>query len=794
MKTFLDRLYKGMMNRTADPAGFEFWLEKLESGEMNETQVISGFLASEELLDQFSATELGDEAFIANVYSRVFNREPDSEGLSYWLEQIDKGLGREDFVLSVLDSEEHSTLLGQIDSAVTNIYLGMLDRVPEEAGFKYWSKQLHDGEMDELGLIEQFMSSREFVTGVDTNVSDASFLAEAYGRILAREVDSDGLEYWSERLSEGMERAEFIQLLLHSDEFLSRDFENVEFDATPYTPSVFQYGVASGDPTSTSVILWSHISTDQETAEYRVEVSKSADFSEILSSVDGVTSASDDFTTKVDFTGLEPGEEYYYRFIFDGETSDIGRTKTLPEGDVSQVDLAVFSCANYPGGFFNAYAEAATHSYDALIHLGDYIYEYGVGEYATETADQTGRNPSPATELLTAEDYSQRYKQYHTDGDLQALRATAPLIAIWDDHETANDSYVLGAENHDPLTEGSWEDRKAIALDAYYNWMPIREPASEDVGLEEAYRSFDFGDLLSLHMLETRIVARDESRGDLGSAITEKLTAYATDASGALLAQDMVSVLNVDLTTASEMLAGGFAQDSDAVLQVGVGALMLEAADPERELMGEEQLVWLADEVATSDATWQVLGQQVLMNQMYIPAPLLTDTTGETLLAYGTILQKQALGAELTEEEVALLDAPKVPYNLDSWDGYIQEREVLASILENTNAVVLAGDTHNAWYADVNSIVTGETFAKQFATPGVSAPGLEEYLAGADPDLVASLWTGLVEGLDYANTENRGYLELSFTEQAVSGNWVYVDTVDTRDYTVTQHVETYDLF
>lgn len=559
----------------------------------------------------------------------------------------------------------------------------------------------------------------------------------------------------------------------------------------------FQYGVASGDPTQEAVILWTHLTTQAASEEVKVEVSLDAEFSQVIDTRTTVADTADDHTVKVDLDGLDAGQTYYFRFTAaDGSVSDVGRTKTLPEGDVEQVDLAVFSCANFPAGFFNPYAEAATRKdYDALIHLGDYIYEYGEGGYATEQADALGRQPSPSNELVSASDYSLRYKQYHSDDDLQDLRASAPMIAIWDDHETANDSYRDGAENHDPATEGDWATRRDTALEAYYNWMPIREASGPEASLLEGYRSFDFGDLLSLHMLETRLLGRDETRGDLGSALTGKLTGYASDTTMQTLINDLsrFGKLPAGTDLADPATLQALAQNNDLLVQTAVTALMAEAQDPERSLMDDEQLGWLSSEVASSPATWQVLGQQVLMNQMYLPAPLLTDTTGEVVAEYAVLMQKLAQGIELNERETALLNAQKLPYNLDAWDGYAAAREQIGAIMEDSNAIVLAGDTHNAWYSDVNSQQSGETFAKQFATPGVSAPGLESYLADVDPDLVARLYTTFVDGLDYADTSQRGYLDLTFTDDEVSGDWVFVDNIESRDYQASSHTETHAL-
>lgn len=683
-----------------------------------------------------------------------------------------------------------------MQAQLTNLYYGLLNRAPDENGFEFWLDHLDRGTLSFENVVESFLASREFVTAQDTNTTNRAFVEMVYEQVLDRSSDDAGRGYWLSQLDAGLSRAGFVAGVIQSDEFTTDQTLTLDFVPGAYEASAFQYGIASGDPTSESVILWTHVTTDSAEDVVTVQVATDESFENLIGEQTATATASEDYTVKIDYQGLNPGTEYYYRFVTsDGETSSVGRTKTLASGDVSQVDLAVFSCANYPAGFFNPYAEAAVRKeYDALIHLGDYIYEYGVGEYATENAAEYGRMPSPSHEILTATDYSERYKQYHSDGDLQDLRASAPLIAIWDDHETANDSYVTGAENHDPATEGEWLTRRDVALEAYYNWMPIREQQAESESLESAYRSFDFGDLLSLHVLETRLVARDETRGDLPlTAIPEKFETYA--ANPAILVSDLnaYAVLpeGTDLTDPTTIAS--LSANTDLVAQTAISALMAEAQDPNRSLLGDEQLSWLASEVNTSDATWQVLGQQVLMNQMYLPSALLLDQSGTATQAFGVILQKLASGIELTDTETALYNSTKLPYNLDAWDGYIAEREAVASILEGTNAVVLAGDTHNAWYGDVKSQVTGETFAKQFATPGVSAPGLERLFANEDPAAVAALWTSLVDGLQYADTSNRGYLDISFTEEAATGTWVYVDTVGTTDYKTSTHTETYSL-
>lgn len=680
---------------------------------------------------------------------------------------------------------------------LAKLYHGLLDRAPDERGFEFWLEGLNTGSFTLEGVIGSFLSSREFVSAVDTNTTDAEFVEMVYSRLLNRSADQDGRNYWLSELGTGeISRSGFVASVLESEEYTATPLPALAFEPGAYEPSAFQFGVASGDPTANAVVLWTHVSTAEASEAITVQVATDESFENVVGAQTATATASQDYTVKVDFQGLDAGTEYFYRFVAaDGEMSSTGRTKTLPSGDVSQIDLAVFSCANYPAGFFNAYAEAAVRKeYDALLHLGDYIYEYGTGEYATDNAAQYGRIPSPTHEILTANDYSLRYKQYHSDGDLQDLRASAPMIAIWDDHETANDSYQTGAENHDVATEGDWLTRRDTALEAYYNWMPIREPGNDGTGLENAYRSFDFGDLLSLHMLETRLIARDPTRGDLPlTAIPNKFASYAADPT--VLVADLTNYATLpegtDLTDPATL--GALSANTDLLVQTAITALLAEAQDADRSLLGETQLAWLSNEVASSNATWQVVGQQVLMNQMYVPSALLLDQTGTATEAFGTILQKLATGTELTAEESALYNSTKLPYNLDAWDGYIAEREAVAAILADTNAVVLAGDTHNAWYGDVKSQITNEAFAKQFATPGVSAPGFESLFADQDPDLLATLWTTLVDGLEYANTESRGYLDITFTPDEVTGTWVYVDVVGTTDYKASTHIETYSL-
>ena len=451
----------------------------------------------------------------------------------------------------------------------------------------------------------------------------------------------------------------------------------------------FGDGVASGDPYRDSVILWTRLnpqSTTSSSATVNWEVSTSKDFAAgtIADRGSFTTDASRDWTVKVEADGLTAGTSYYYRFSNDGVLSPVGQTRTLAS-DAFNARIALFSCANFTAQpEFAVYGKAAEINaqkpYDAWVHVGDYIYEYAKGGYSSAEGSATNRGFLPDHELITLDDYRQRYAQYHTDTNLQNLRQSAPLIAIWDDHETANDSYKTGAENHQP-NEGDWSTRVTNAMKAYYEWMPIREPELRDgsdqgsaaTPLTKGYRSFDFGDVLSLHMLETRLTARDQQ------------LSY-----------------------------------SSATSPAGVAAIVNQATNGNRAMIGAEQLNWLRSELATSKASWQALGSGTLMANMAIPAELLLNPNDPSVVAkYATPLQKLAQGLPLTPAEQALFnEAGKIPYNLDAWDGYGAERQQIieAALQLGKKLVSLSGDTHNAWGSILDSAGPNDIADQAFPT------------------------------------------------------------------------------
>lgn len=324
----------------------------------------------------------------------------------------------------------------------------------------------------------------------------------------------------------------------------------------------FRHGVASGDPLSNRVILWTRVTVAAEEEAVTVEwmVADDPAMRRVLQRGVTSTNVAYDYTVKVDVARLDPGRTYYYQFIAKGASSPVGRTKTLPLGNVSRSRFAVVSCSNFPYGFFNAYRNiAARADLDFVTHLGDYIYEYGNGQYGDGAP--LGRVPSPNKEILTLADYRQRYAQYRGDVDLQEAHRQHPWILIWDDHESANDSWVDGAQNHTPATEGDWSTRRAVAAQAWFEWLPVRE--NPFLG-GQIYRTFPVGNLMEVIMLDTRLAGRSQQ---------------APPASAALL-------------------------------------------DPNRTLLGDEQEAWFFQQLSTSRSRgtkWRIVGQQVMMGQLLNP-------------------------------------------------------------------------------------------------------------------------------------------------------------------------------
>src|SRR5690606_18098275 len=219
----------------------------------------------------------------------------------------------------------------------------------------------------------------------------------------------------------------------------------------------FTHNVASGEPDTGSMLLWTRYVPALERPEIvlEAEVALDREFGRIIAGGTARPGSYRDWTVKLTVSGLQPGTTYWYRFVApDGSRSPVGRTRTLPAGQVERFGLAVFSCSNLPNGWFNAYAHAAQREdLDLWLHVGDYIYEYGIDSYrqADRIPDRV-LMPAHEREMVSLLDYRMRLACYRADADLQRLHQHAPMVALWDDHEITNDAWEGGAQNHQPET------------------------------------------------------------------------------------------------------------------------------------------------------------------------------------------------------------------------------------------------------------------------------------------------------------------------------------------------------
>jgi alkaline phosphatase D len=328
----------------------------------------------------------------------------------------------------------------------------------------------------------------------------------------------------------------------------------------------FYHGVASGDPLSDRVIIWTRITPvdfgSALTVSYQVATDNQ--FNNVIASGNFTTDSTKDFTVKIDVTGLNPNTFYYYEFEHNGAFSLVGRTKTLPIGAVDNMRLAVVSCASLESGYFNAYeAIANRNDVDAVLMLGDYIYEYESQGFSPNA--NVDRTWTPTVEITQLNDYRLRYNSYRLDYALRKLHQNFPWICIWDDHETANDSYPGGADNHQ-VNEGPWAQRMSAGKRAYFEWIPIRPKAQ---GNQEIFRTFELGDLAKIIMLDTRLEGRDQQ-----------------------------------------------VASNDPVIN-----------DTTRSILGPSQFNWFKNELSTTTQPWKIIGNQVMIGAVEIfGTPVNTDS------------------------------------------------------------------------------------------------------------------------------------------------------------------------
>ena len=499
---------------------------------------------------------------------------------------------------------------------------------------------------------------------------------------------------------------------------------------------IFKLGVASGDPRADSVVLWTHISPlnpRQASVEVSWALSLRPDMKNPVMSGQNMSKMANDWTFKAIPSGLEPGQVYYYQFTAEGASSPIGRTRTLPVGAVDSLRFAVVSCANWQQGFFNTYDHISkSGDFDALIHLGDYVYEYGTGN-ANGAMKKAGRLHQPPHEILTLSDYRIRHAQYRSDASLQAVTANMPLIPIWDDHESSNDSWKDGAENHQD-GEGDWATRKEAALRAYFEWMPIRPPDAGR-GLSAFYREYKWGDLMRLVMWETRLLARGEP---------------------------VVIEEHFDLIESE----GGADVFKDTII-----------GDPSRHMLGEPQqdaIIKSLKDSKNNNETWRVIANQVLLGRLITPD--LTPYVTEEAMAG---IEKQWPPIRKFVE----LSKYRLPVYPDSWDGYPVARDALYEALDNegvNDLIVLTGDAHEYWANDLTK-ADGTQMGVELCTSSVSSDTLKDLMGDGVIDY-ALLMTRSNPDVRYYNAENCGYIDLTLTPKLGRARFIAIDNTASTDY------------
>ncbi len=486
----------------------------------------------------------------------------------------------------------------------------------------------------------------------------------------------------------------------------------------------FTHGVASGDPGQTRVVLWTRY-VSPNTTRLKVEIAEDERFQRVVLTGEAEASPAADHCAHAVAEGLPSGRWLYYRFVAPtGQLSETGRTRTLPAGPTERFRVAVFGCSNGTSGWFNAYAHAAARDdIDLAIHTGDYIYESPVTRPDAQPGLAAARRLAPDTEIVSLTDYRQRYASYRYDPDLAALHRRLPMIVVWDDHETANNSWGDGASAHDPATEGPWNVRKAAGMRAWREWMPMHS---------DWYGSYRIGDLATLHRLETRLLGR---------------------------------TLQLDDDLDAVFAAGG-----DVRARLGAFASG-PLADARRAMMDPDQERWLAEGLASSvssGARWQVLIQQVIMGATRFPKSNPAWVNGPI---------PDAMQADLARRDV-LTDAG-MPYSMDKWDGYPAARQRLydAARSAGANLVTLTGDSHNAWAFDLAD--ARGPVGVEFAGQSVSSYGFERRFNGDAARLAADFMAANPD-LKWMDTSQRGYFTLDITRDRIEAEYVFVPATGGR--------------
>ncbi|MET0235172.1 MAG: alkaline phosphatase D family protein [Kibdelosporangium sp.] len=505
---------------------------------------------------------------------------------------------------------------------------------------------------------------------------------------------------------------------------------SAEAAAAPAANGIFGYGVASGDPTADAVIIWTRATPPPAGGRIaapgsglgqpvcvRWEVARDPGFRHMVRRGTVYTNASSDHTVKIDVTGLQPYARYFYRFSAEGETSPVGRTQTAPDHPhrLHALRFGLVSCSNYTGGYFSAYrALGEREDLDFVLHLGDYLYEYGNGTDRYGPPELIGvRDHIPPTEILALTDYRLRHALHKADPDLALAHKQHPWITIFDDHEVADNTWDTGATNHTEGEEGSFAARRRDAYRAYLEWMPFRLPEQRvpHQGIR-FFRRFTFGPLGDLSVLETR-----QNR----SAQVD-LPPFTTRGGG--------------------LIPVGLDPTADARL-----------ADPARHMLEPEQLTWLKNTTARAGQPWHLIGNQVVLSPVRFPGGAVGAPPELTLINSdqwdGYQADQSALLSHLAAQPAAAGDA-----------------------------VVLTGDIHSSWACDLPASAGVEFVTPSVTSDGFYEIVRGQLPPGTPPEAIVAATQGLVAALSQANPGVRyldgighGYTLIDVTPERVQADF-----------------------
>lgn len=508
----------------------------------------------------------------------------------------------------------------------------------------------------------------------------------------------------------------------------------------------FRHGVASGDPDATSVVLWTHVTTSGDLTVVG-EIARDPEFTSITARTELVTGPDRDHTVKWLARELQPGQTYFYRFRLDSEVSPTGRARTLATGKLDRLGIALASCSNYAFGHFNAY-ETIAHDpgVDFVLHTGDYIYEYGQDGWGEEAGKALNRRHDPAHEIVSLSDYRRRHAQYKTDAGAQAMHAAHTFLACWDDHESANNPWTGGAQNHQPDKEGDWQARLQASVRAYFEWMPVREPEWLDrpgATRMQFWRSYSFGDLATLTTMETRHTARAKQidYNQLGNKMTDP-------AAVALFRRDVLGA-------------------------------------PGRRMISPECEADLARSLTQSVAArqpWRLIGNAIPIARTDVP----------DLVALGILPDPDAPGAPYkgaaieNARQLAAKGRAGLPFYPDTWDGYPWARERLYDLSRKAGAadlVFLTGDSHSFWANSLKD-AEGRPAGVELGTAGITSPGdfVESGFGDQLSQALDKAFADHVPEVVWTDNMHQGYVRLDLRRDAAEATFVAVDTIRSKAF------------